>query len=105
MVLAASFAVVVVVNIFVGKTTSKRKEELPPRSNAILWSLDKTLYSLNFSFLWWGHHYSIRDFCFLETLICAIAVSGPPLAARQRVGQALGYVSGEWHHLFIGTLV
>ena len=72
LVLVASFCVAFVVHTFV----------------------DRTLLSMNFYFSAGTWHYTIRDFCFLETLLAAIAVASPPLANHQIVGHALGYVSG-----------
>ena len=77
LVLVASFCVAVVVHMFV----------------------KKTLLSMNFYFKWGEKLYTIRDFCFLETLITAVAVASPPLANYQNIGvvHALGYVSGTIH--------
>ena len=61
--------------------------------------IGKTLLSMNFYFSWGSKLYTIRDFCFLETLLTAVAVASPPLANHQNIGvvHALGYVSGTIH--------
>ena len=64
-VLVASFSVAAVVYMFV----------------------DKTLLSMNFYFHWGNKLYTIRDFCYVETLLTAMAVASPPLANHQHLAE------------------